>query len=433
MKPALLILLILSPVLALRAQLSILGDIQGPLTDIRADSFSNNGFYGKGINIGVIDVGFEKLGQNPGLNHIIHESRLRFARNYLHRAMEAGDTLTRTYLARVPQKDLPVFKIPWKQDAGLYDTNTLFTMGNTHGSLVTWLIAGIPGENARPALGKEGNYFLAKTEFGKKDHRLEEHLLGQALEDFYQRQVQVVNISLGYRSNFALEDEAYQRESLDGKSALSSSLCNAYADKGLIIVVAAGNEGFKSWKAIAAPGDADQVITVGSTRAPGSILKAWFSSIGEGSRVKPDVCCYSATGTSLSAPVITGLVAAMLQKDSTLSPKQVKELLQKSATLYPYPNTFVGYGVPDAGKIWQMMKGEPVKPEATLIQVQENELPVELEAKRIECFHKSDPVQVIKQEELTAVKGRLLLQKPKGAKFTTLVLDMKKVIEIEWQ
>ncbi len=433
MKNLLLTLLLTLLMTALKAQLTILGDIQGPLTDIKPDSFSNNGFYGKGINIGVIDVGFEKFGQNPGLNHIVRESRLRFARNYLHRAMEAGDAITREYLEKVPPKDLPVFKIPWKNEAGLYDTNTLFTMGNTHGSLVSWLIAGIPGDEALPALGKDGTYFLAKTEFGKKDHRLEEFLLGQALEDFYRERVRVVNISLGYRSNFAIEEEAYTRETLDGRTALSSSLCNTYAEKGLILVVAAGNEGFKSWKAISAPGEADRVITVGSTRSPGSVLKAWFSSIGDGKRVKPDICCYSASGTSLSTPVITGLVAAMLQKDSTLSPEQVKSLLQQSATLYPYPNNFVGYGVPDARKIWKLMQGETLKPTATLIRVQENELRIELSAERIECFHKSDPLQVIKQEELTAVKGRLLLEKPKNVKFTTLVLDMQKVIEIEWQ
>jgi len=423
----------LASFLPVSAQLSILSDINGPLHAIKPASFLDASFTGKGVNIGVIDVGFEKLGINPGMNHIIKDSRLLFARNYLHRALNSTDSTLKSLVSRVPVKDLPVFPKPVTDNSPLADTTTLFTMGNTHGSLVTYLIAGIPGEESLYGLGKDANYFLAKTEFGKKDHRLEEYLLGQALQDFYERKVQVVNISLGYRSNFELSDDRYTAEMLDGKTALSSRLCNEFVGKGMVIVVAAGNEGFKSWKAISAPGEAEDVITVASTRDTNSILKAWFSSIGEGDRIKPDVACFSMTGTSLSAPVITGLVAAMLQKDGTLTPAQVKDLLHRSSTLYPFPNNYVGYGVPDASKIWKLMNGDSVPSTASEVKVKGKDIFIELKAKRIECFHKKDTIHVSKQEVLDQNEGIVYLERPKGVRYSTLVLDMKQVIEIEWQ
>jgi subtilisin family serine protease len=428
-----LFILFIASFLPVSAQLTILGDINGPLHAIKPASFLNANYTGKGVNIGVIDVGFEKLGINPGMNHIIRDSRLMFARNYLHRALNATDSTTKSLLSLVPVKDLPGFTLPLPDLSPLADTTTLFTMGNTHGALVSYLIAGIPGEESLYGMGKDANYFLAKTEFGKKDHRLEEFLLGKALQDFYERKVKLVNISLGYRSNFELSEDKYTREMLDGKTALSSRLCNEYAGKGMIIVVAAGNEGFKSWKAISAPGDADDVITVGSTRDTNSILKAWFSSIGEGDLLKPDVVCFSMTGTSLSAPVIAGLVAAMLQKDSSLTPKQVKNLLHRASTLYPFPNNYVGYGVPDASKIWKLMNGDSLPATATEVKVEGKDLFIEIKAKRVDCFHKTDAFHVSKQEVLNPNDGVVYLERPKGVRFTTLVPDMNQVIEIEWQ
>ena len=63
---------------------------------------------------------------------------------------------------------------------------------------------------------------------------------------------------------------------------------------------------------------------------------------------------YVMSGTSMSAPVVTGIIALWLQADPTLTPKQIKELFAKTAT-HPeedetYPNNRYGYGVIDAYK-----------------------------------------------------------------------------------
>jgi hypothetical protein len=84
------------------------------------------------------------------------------------------------------------------------------------------------------------------------------------------------------------------------------------------------------WKQyISAPGDVENVITVGATNFSllnpeingKLILKASYSGSGPEflPYTKPDVACFSDRGCSFSTPIITGLIACMLEIDSTLS------------------------------------------------------------------------------------------------------------------
>lgn len=61
-------------------------------------------------------------------------------------------------------------------------------------------------------------------------------------------------------------------------------LCNALAERGIVVVAAAGNEGEKG---ITSPGLAEKVITVGATDKRGAV--AWYSSRDIAGHGKPDV------------------------------------------------------------------------------------------------------------------------------------------------
>jgi serine protease AprX len=154
----------------------------------------------------------------------------------------------------------------------------------------------------------------------------------------------------------------------DGTSTISR-LCDSLVEDGFVVVVAAGNSGPKR-RSIAPPGDAKEVITVGNINDDKSLNPS--SSRGpvgsySNNYIKPDVCApgteiysvqantasnyTSMTGTSMSTPFVSGVVALMLQIDSSLSPPQVKQMLTSTAGGEKYtpfestPNNDYGFGV----------------------------------------------------------------------------------------
>src|SRR5207245_4067805 len=99
------------------------------------------------------------------------------------------------------------------------------------------------------------------------------------------------------------------------------------ARKGLLVLVAAGNEGNATWHYISTPADADSILAVGAVRAD-SVVGS-FSSFGPSSdgRVKPDVASVgvntviespnngvtTGSGTSFATPNLAGLATCLWQ------------------------------------------------------------------------------------------------------------------------
>ena len=142
-------------------------------------------------------------------------------------------------------------------------------------------------------------------------------------------------------------------------SSLSSAVKNAVAN-GVTVVAAAGNSGGQG---MGAPGCLSSVIAVGAVDSTDTL--ASFSSVGAGMKdhgiVAPGVNIYSTwlsssyktlSGTSMATPVVSGTVALLLSRNSTLTPAAVKRTLFTTATctISPCPNNSVGYGRIDALK-----------------------------------------------------------------------------------
>jgi len=136
--------------------------------------------------------------------------------------------------------------------------------------------------------------------------------------------------------------------------AMTSAIKNANA-KGVTVVAAAGNDGTSG---VGLPGCITNVITVGAVDSTGS--PAYFTSTGRSVDVVAlGVGDYSTkmggeygtgSGTSFSTPVVAGVVALMIDKDSDLSPKQIQEALRNTAVDVGgdgFDRT-TGYGIVDA-------------------------------------------------------------------------------------
>ena len=163
----------------------------------------------------------------------------------------------------------------------------------------------------------------------------------------------------------------------DGTDALSAT-CDAAVERGVVICVAAGNSG-PARSSVGSPGCARQVITVGASDDGDQV--ASFSSRGPTSdgRVKPDLCFpgvdivaaraagtamgqvvdehyTGASGTSMATPHAVGAVALLLQANPSLTPREVKELLMRTARNIGYEANAQGAGRAD---VYQAYLGEP--------------------------------------------------------------------------
>lgn len=162
---------------------------------------------------------------------------------------------------------------------------------------------------------------------------------------------------------------------------------NAAWDYGIIMTIAAGNNGPKN-SSITSPGISKKAITVGSSDDSESVT-IWGSSqknfSGRGPTlecvIKPDivapganiVSCLSPiayidssntegvkivdknylqlSGTSMSTPIVTGAIALLLQKYPSLTPNDVKYMLKYSTTDLGYPKNQQGWGLIDIEKL----------------------------------------------------------------------------------
>ena len=379
------------------------------MSQIQADDFSKAGLTGRFVNIGVIDAGFFAADSAEALKHVFERNGVKAVRDYVN---------------------------PEKTQHNLF--RTMETMSDFHGTEVLAAISGLdPHENLQYGLATDATFYLARTDQGNREFRGEEDNWVQAMEWLDSLGVRLINTSLGYARGFSNPKENYEPKQMDGKTSLISRAAQMAADKkGILVIVSAGNEGDdRNWRIISTPADAKGVLSVGATNA-----KLWnrigYSSIGPEALpyLKPNVACFSLYGTSLSAPVITGFAACLMQANPKLTNKQIIDIIEKSSHLYPYGNNYVGYGVPLASRAIALLKNQPLPTTARSIKADGKTIsvPVNSNEALASVFRKKDATHVLTQEAVKIVKGKITLQRTNGEHQTTIDLK-EEVIEVIWE
>lgn len=181
-------------------------------------------------------------------------------------------------------------------------------------------------------------------------------------------------------------------------TAYAASPINAYVEQlwlaGITVVVSAGNRGSAADATWYAPGNDPYVISAGAIDHAETISGAddtlgTFSSRGQTQDgfAKPDVVApgrrivaplakatstiglrypdrivdtnfIRLTGTSMSAPVVAGVVALLLERYPTLTPNQIKGLLRQTASSYPGQTD--GAGVINPAEVFRVAATGPV-------------------------------------------------------------------------
>lgn len=303
----------------------------GQIRTHKGDMLHNLGFRGEGMTMSIIDAGFYHYLSLPTFDSIRTNNQI---------------AATWDFVANEPSVD---------ED-------------HPHGmNCLSTIAANMPGTFVGTA--PKTTFYLYRTEDAASEYPIEEHNLAAALERSDSIGIDMSSISLGY-STFDNASLNYTYAIMNGNTTMGARAADLAAKKGMLVCVAAGNEGNNSWHYISSPSDADSVMTVGAVDTLGNIGS--FSSYGPSSdgQVKPNVASVgvrayvantfnglpsAGNGTSFATPIMAGITACLWQAFPEENNMSIISELQKSADKFSTPNDRTGYGIPNVKKAFSAL------------------------------------------------------------------------------
>lgn len=296
-------------------------------------SLHARGYEGTGKLIAVIDAGFDEWDTNPYMQTVVQSGRVIDTYNFL------------------------------RQNNNLQQTGS-------HGLQVWSMMAGaVP--NTFVGTAPEASYALYHTDDLTHESYVEIYAFIAALERADSIGADVINSSLGY-NYFDEPEHNYTIAQLDGLSTIITQSVQRAVSKGIVVVNSAGNEGNRPWKELLFPADARNAITVGNVGIDS--VRNVSSSMGNVQNGKPDIVTLGTnirvvrsdasivpgTGTSFAAPVISGLVACLLEAQPMLQAQAIQSLLHNYAHKGLNDSMrYYGYGVPDFEALLNQVLSSP--------------------------------------------------------------------------
>ena len=285
----------------------------------------DKGFRGQGMTIAILDAGFYHYLNLPAFDSVRNNDQVIETYDYV-----ANETSV--------DEDYP------------------------HGMECFSIIGGnIPGQLVGSC--PKANFYLYRTEDISSESPVEEQYWAAAAERADSIGVDVISTSLGY-TQFDNPVFNHTYAELDGNTTIAARAADFAAKKGMIVVVAAGNEGTNTWHFIATPADADSVLTVGAVNSSGEVGS--FSSYGPSGdgQIKPTVASVgvgtalsssngtviSGNGTSFATPNMAGLITCLWQAFPDFTSMEIIQAVIKSSSVYNSPDDRIGYGIPNFHK-----------------------------------------------------------------------------------
>ena len=296
------------------------------------EELHNAGYRGQDILIAILDGGFFGLynTNNLSFDSIIANGQIKFARDFVE------------------------------------DTN-IVNVSSTHGmSVLSIICANISGTFIGSA--PEADFALIRTEDASAENIIEEIFWAAGAEYADSIGADIINVSLGY-TDYDIPEWNHTNQDLDGNTTWISKAANIAAEKGMLVVVAAGNNGTSPPPNLGAPADSYNVLSVGALQADSIFadfssqgptadgrFKPEVMSVGKGTYLQHNNATGFGNGTSFSTPIITGLAACLWQANKNASSYEIMDAIISSANLFYNPNDSLGYGIPDFNSANKILK-----------------------------------------------------------------------------
>ncbi|KAA9039267.1 S8 family serine peptidase [Ginsengibacter hankyongi] len=282
----------------------------------------DKGFHGEGMSVAILDAGFYHYLSLPAFDNVRNNNQVKETYDYVANEVSVDED-------------------------------------HFHGMMCFSIMAGnIPGQLVGSS--PKANYYLYRTEDVSTESPVEEQNWAAAAERADSIGIDVISTSLGY-NQFDNPVFNHTYADMNGNSTIAARAADFAAKKGMIVVVAAGNEGNHAWHFITTPADADSVVAVGAVNSSGVIGS--FSSYGPSSdgQVKPAVASVgvgtavssttgpivTGNGTSFAAPNLAGLITCLWQAFPEFTNMEIIQAVEKSSSIYNAPDDRIGYGIPN--------------------------------------------------------------------------------------
>lgn len=286
------------------------------------------GFTGTGVTIAVIDTGFPTVNTGSAFSRLWTNNRIKGGYDFV------------------------------TKSTNIYDTSL-----NIHGTVVLGAIGGYI-QNSFVGSAPDADFYLYRSENATVEVPEEELYWIEAAEEADRRGVDIITSSLGYNI-FDDPKYSYTYANMNGTKSFIARGSKIAVNKGIFVLIAAGNSGEQTWHYITTPADNEQVFTIGSVDAAG--LSSGFSSFGPNSVgiLKPDASARGTStttvdnnsttivsGTSIATPIAAGGVACLIQAFPTMSRDLMKTKLRQTASLFPNHSNQMGFGILNFGSLY---------------------------------------------------------------------------------
>lgn len=286
----------------------------------------NRGFRGEGMQLAVLDAGFYHYLSLPTFDSVRNNNQILGT---------------------------------WDFVSGNASVDEDFAHGM---NCLSTIAANMPGTFVGTA--PKTSFYLYRTEDAATEYPIEEQNWAAAAERADSLGVDICSVSLGY-TTFDNASFNHTYADMNGNTTIIAKAADLAAKKGMLIVVAAGNDGSNSWHYIGSPADADSVMAVGAVSTSGAVGS--FSSYGPSSdgQIKPAVAAVGVSavianttngqptfgnGTSFACPNIAGLTTCLWQAFPEVNNMTIITTLQQAGSKATNPDDRVGYGIPDMKK-----------------------------------------------------------------------------------